>query len=147
MKPVLAFLLVLTLGAGGAFAQEPPHPAGPFPATQLAWEAQLYKTRPVVVFADSGDNPNFLRQAQLLERDLAALSERDVVVIYDTDPSIFSEWRQRLRPRGFSMVILDKDMRVVSRHPMPTTARDVGRAIDSLPSRRQEVLERFGSGR
>lgn len=162
MKPVRILLLTLALCPSIAAAQVPvteapvteapvvapaASPAGPFPAAEVALEAQLYTTRPVVVFADSETNPNFIRQKQLIEREIADLAERDVVVIYDTDPEAKSEWRQRLRPRGFSLVILDKDLRPVSRNPSPTNVRDITRSIDLLPSRRQEVLERFGAGR
>lgn len=153
MKPI-CFLLALLVAAPMALAQPVPaaapavdaaevSPAGPFAAAEIAWEAQLYATRPVVVFADSDSNPDYLRQLHLLERGLADLAERDVIVVLDTDPAAASEWRTRLRPRGFSVVVLDKDLRPVIRKPSPWDVREITRSIDRLPSRRQEMQERF----
>lgn len=119
------------------------HPAGPFAATEIALDDQLYVSRPIVVFADDPANPDYLRQVHLLERDLPALAERDALVVLDTDPASPSEWRLHLRPRGFSIVVLDKDLRPVTRKPSPWAVREITRAIDSLPSRRQEISERF----
>lgn len=120
-----------------------PSPAGPFAATEIALSEQQYNTRPLVVFADSADNPQFQRQLHLLKAGLGDLAERDVVVILDTDPAAASEWRRRLRPSGFSVVQLDKDLTPVFRKPSPWDVREITRAIDRLPSRRQEVLEQF----
>lgn len=118
-------------------------PAGPFAATGIALSEQQYNTRPLVVFADSADNPQFQRQLRLLQAGLSDLAERDVVVILDTDPAAPTEWRRRLRPSGFSVVQLDKDLTPVFRKPSPWDVREITRAIDRLPSRRQEVLEQF----
>lgn len=120
-----------------------PSPAGPFAAAEIALSEQQYNTRPLVVFADSADNPQFQRQLHLLKAGLGDLAERDVVVILDTDPAAASEWRRRLRPSGFSVVQLDKDLTPVFRKPSPWDVREITRAIDRLPSRRQEVLEQF----
>ncbi|RRH76343.1 DUF4174 domain-containing protein [Falsigemmobacter faecalis] len=118
-------------------------PAGPFAAAEIALGAQQYQSRPLVVFAESADNPQFQRQLHLLQSGLGDLAERDVVVILDTDPASPSEWRRRLRPSGFSVVQLDKDLTPVFRKPSPWDVREITRAIDRLPSRRQEMLERF----
>ena len=114
----------------------------PVPASDIAFDAQLYVSRPVVVFADSPSEPNFHRQMELLLRDPAALALRDVVVVTDTDPANPSEWRLKLRPRGFSLVILDKDLKPVIRKPLPWDVREIVAAIDKFPLRRQEMLER-----
>lgn len=114
----------------------------PVAADEIAFDAQLYVTRPVVVFADSPSEPNFHRQMELLARDPGALALRDVVVVTDTDPGNPSEWRLKLRPRGFSLVILDKDLKPVIRKPLPWDVREIVAAIDKFPLRRQEMLER-----
>lgn len=153
MKPI-CFILALLVAAPMAAAQTQPvaegagiaaevASAGPFAAGDVVWADQLYTTRPLVVFADSDANPDYLRQLHLLERDLADLADRDVVVVLDTDPAAASEWRARLRPRGFSVVLLDKDLRPVFRKPSPWDVREITRNIDRLPSRRQEINERF----
>ncbi len=82
-----------------------------------------------------------------INRDLAALDERDVVVIVDTDPEARTPVRQRLRPRGFSLVLMDKDGEVKMRKPQPWSVREITRAIDRFPLRRQEMLEQRPSGR
>ena len=69
----------------------------------------LWVNRPIVVLADSPDDPRFLEQLRLLEERLPDLKERDVVVITDTDPSQQTDLRQALRPRGFMLVLIGKD--------------------------------------
>lgn len=101
----------------------------------------VWVKRPVVVFADSPNDPNFRRQIDLLARDPAALEARDVVVITDTDPEARSEVRQELRPRGFSLVVMDKDGRPIQRKPLPWAVREIVNAIDRSPIRRQEIQE------
>ena len=127
-------------------AQETPA-VGPVAAADLVLEDLMFLRRPIVVFADSPADPTFTRQMQLIERDLPALDQRDVVVIVDTDPAAKSAIRQKLRPRGFSLVLMDKDLKPVIRKPLPWDVREIVAAIDKFPLRRQEVLERQPSGR
>ncbi|KIX18988.1 DUF4174 domain-containing protein [Paracoccus sp. 228] len=99
----------------------------------------LWTARPVVIFADTADDPAFVDQVASLRRDGRALASRDVVLVLDSDPSANSVWRQQLRPQGFSLVLIDKDGQVKIRRPVPWDAREIGRAIDRLPLRRQEI--------
>ena len=99
----------------------------------------LWQARPVVVFADSENDPAFLQQMRGLEGSPSMLIERDVVVVIDTDPEANGVWRQQLHPRGFSVVIIDKDGQVKLRKPLPWDAREISRAIDKFPLRRQEI--------
>lgn len=117
-------------------------PAGPFAAAEVALADLMYVSRPVVVFADSPNDPNFIRQMELIALRLDALAERDVVVITDTDPAARGEWRTKLRPRGFSLVLMDKDLRAVTRKPLPWDVREIMNAIDKFPLRRQEIQQR-----
>ncbi len=55
--------------------------------------------------------------------------------------------RTTLRPRGFSLVIVDKDSRVMLRKPDPWDVREISRAIDKTPLRQQEVREANESAR
>ena len=91
------------------------------------------------MFADTPDDPSFVQQIAAMERDGAALVGRDVVVVTDSDPASGSAWRRDLRPQGFSLVLIDKDGQVKIRRPSPWDVREIGRAIDRLPLRRQEV--------
>lgn len=139
MKTLFA-LLVAALLPLSAFAQEAADFA-PVPASEVVLDDLMFVKRPVVVFADSPNDPNFIRQMDLIGRDPAALLARDVVVITDTDPAARSELRQKLRPRGFSLVILDKDLKTTLRKPLPWDVREITHAIDKFPLRRQEIQQ------
>ncbi|MBU2956719.1 DUF4174 domain-containing protein [Paracoccus sp. 1_MG-2023] len=99
----------------------------------------LWNARPVVVFAETPGDPAFVEQLEALRSDARQLVDRDVVVVTDSDPAANSSWRQELRPRGFSLVLIDKDGQVKIRRPSPWDVREIGRAIDRLPLRRQEI--------
>jgi hypothetical protein len=121
---------------------------GPLDAkTGVTLESFLYMRRPVVVFADSPDQPQFVQQMRLLSANPSVLEERDAVVIFDTDPQGGSAVRSRLRPRGFSLVIMEKDGSVIRRKPAPADLREIAATIDRTPLRRQEMLERRPAGR
>ncbi len=142
---VLAALLPFAAAAEGSPAETQPY--GLLPAEEVVFADQMYVKRPLVVFADSPNDPSFIRQVDLLNRSLPMLEERDVIIVIDTDPEARSEWRQKLRPRGFSLVIMDKDLKPVVRKPNPWTVREIVAAIDKLPLRRQEMLEQNPAGR
>lgn len=131
-----------------AAAQDAPAPAfGPVDAAGVTLDDFLWLKRPIVVFADTPNDPAFQRQMQRITADLGPLEERDVVILTDTDPAARTEVRQRLRPRGFSLVLMDKDGEVKRRNPAPWGVRDITHAIDRFPLRRQEMLEQRPSGR
>ncbi|OED50327.1 DUF4174 domain-containing protein [Leisingera sp. S232] len=100
--------------------------------------------RPVVVFADSPEDPRFHEQMERLMEGAAALRERDVVVLTDTDPAAKSALRKKLRPRGFMLVLIGKDGGIKLRKPHPSTVRELSRSIDKFPERLREVEERRG---
>lgn len=110
-----------------------------YAATEVSPGDFLWTARPVVVFADRPDDPSFVRQMQWLRDQPEALLDRDVVVIADADPAAASEWRRQLHPRGFSLVLIDKDGQVKQRRPAPWGVREITRAIDKFPLRRQEI--------
>lgn len=147
MKLLRTALAVLLLPLAAA-AQEGAETAtfAPVPASEIVWADLMYTKRPVVVFADSPNDPNFIRQMDLISRDRGDLAERDVIVITDTDPAAKSEVRQKLRPRGFSLVLLDKDLKPVIRKPLPWEVREITHAIDKFPLRRQEIQQGAGGG-
>lgn len=108
-------------------------------ADGLDLEAFEYVARPLVVFADSPRQPQFVEQMRLIELEIDDLAARDVAVIVDTDPDARSEARRELRPRGFALVLVDKDGRVTVRQPGPTAVREISRAIDRTPIRQEEL--------
>jgi Domain of unknown function (DUF4174) len=150
MRPKLFSACMVAIGiAGGASAIEG--------LTALeAWEADksivldasdvdlaafLWRARPVVVFADTDQDPAFIRQLELLEDDPAALVDRDVVVIVDTNPGEPTDLRRKLRPRGFMLTLIGKDGGVKLRKPFPWDVRELSRSIDKMPMRQQEIRE------
>jgi hypothetical protein len=112
-----------------------------FDASEVELADLLYVARPVVVFADNPNQPEFRQQMQLFQADLAGLDIRDVILIVDTDPAARSAIRQELRPRGFNLVLIDKDGRVNLRKPEPWDVREISRQIDKMPLRLQEIRE------
>lgn len=163
MRQGLAILAVMILAAGNVAAQEVAAVEGEGAATdgvELSvverWEADhttifdasevvladlLYIARPVIVFADNPNQPEFRQQMQLLEADISGLDVRDVILIVDTDPAARTAIRQELRPRGFNLVMIDKDGRVNLRKPEPWDVREISRQIDKMPLRLQEIRE------
>ena len=107
-------------------------------------DAYRWTHRPVVVFADSPEDPRYHEQIAKLLEDVPALLDRDVIVFADTDPKARSALRQKLRPRGFMLVLIDKDGAVALRKPLPWSVRELSRTIDKMPMRLREVEERRG---
>ncbi len=103
---------------------------------QFKWVA-----RPVVVFADSPNDPSFIEQMDLLEARRSDLAERDIVVLVDTDPAAQSALRTKLRPRGFMLVLIGKDGQIKLRKPSPWHVRELTRVVDKMPMRQQELRE------
>lgn len=101
----------------------------------------LWEKRPVVVFADSPNDPAFVEQMELLTARIEVLNERDVVLITDTDPEARSDIRLKLRPRGFMLALLGKDGQVKLRKPLPWNVRELSRVIDKMPMRQRELRD------
>ncbi len=136
MKPLtllaaaLTFALILPTGTSAQDTN---------PLAEYAWIK-----RPLVIFADSPNDPRFQRQMKLLEDDPKSLEERDVVILTDTDPAARSPLRLKLRPRGFMLVLIAKDGKIAFRKPLPRTVREISRAIDKMPMRLDEMKEKRG---
>ncbi len=135
---------VLPLAALAPAARSAGEAEGEAPADPLA--EHLWLHRLVIVFADSERDPRYKRQMELLARDPDGLAERDIVVMTDTDPAARSPLRERFRPHGFMLVIVDKDGEILIRKPLPWTVREIGRLIDKTPLRQQEIEERLLEG-
>ncbi|MEQ3627007.1 MAG: DUF4174 domain-containing protein [Celeribacter sp.] len=101
----------------------------------------LWVNRLVLVFSDTPADPRYTRQIEMLTARPADLATRDVVVIVDTDRNSGSPVRARLRPRGFSMVLIGKDGEVDLRKPFPWDVRELSRSIDKTPLRQQEIRD------
>ena len=147
MRAALSLIIALLL-ALPALAQDTEQPVAENPAVpellvldaaETTLDEHLWASRPIVVFADTPRDPRFQDQLDLLMQRPGPLIERDVVVIFDADPDANSEIRQALRPRGFSLVIIQRDGRVALRKPSPWDVREITRAIDNLPLRIEEM--------
>lgn len=147
MKYTLAFVLAAFLGTPTVATG--PVEANDLPLIRSADDSDLSEflwiNRPVIVFADSPADPRFVKQIELLERELEQLEVRDIVVLTDSDPSAESPLRTKLRPRGFMLVLVGKDGGVKLRKPLPWSVRELTRVIDKMPIRQQEVRDRRGA--
>ena len=128
--------LLLSLCVCAAFAFPQP---GPAQDGQPALADLLWVSRPIVIFADTPNDPRYSQQLKMLDERMADLEERDVVILTDTDPEARGPLRAKLHPRGFNLVLIDKDGSVAQRRPAPITARELINLIDRMPSRRQET--------
>jgi len=155
MISLTRLLVLIALAAAplsGAAQDAPPvetddmHGGLPLVTEAESLDAFLWVARPVIVFADSPNDPRFIEQLDLLDQRKDALFERDVVVITDTDPANPSEIRRKLRPRGFSLVLVGKDGQIELRKPAPWDVRELTRSIDKMPLRQQEIRERNAAG-
>ncbi|HKL65469.1 MAG TPA: DUF4174 domain-containing protein [Roseovarius sp.] len=148
MKPLFA-LVFLAFAAAPAAAQETASD-GEVPlivsAQDVAPDEFLWLKRPLVVFADTPADPRYVEQMGYITDRLDALVTRDVVVITDTDPAARSAWRQKLRPRGFGLVLIGKDGEIYLRKPLPWHVREIVRSIDKLPARQREMREGKAGG-
>ncbi|MEH6653321.1 DUF4174 domain-containing protein [Loktanella salsilacus] len=163
MKTVFAIACLATLSAAPVLAQA--EAASTDPVSNLArdpvaaWNADRtifvdaagldldafkWIARPVLVFADSPNDPQFVQQIELLAARAEELALRDVVVIFDTDPAGRSDTRLRLRPRGFMLALMGKDGAIKARKPSPWDVRELSRSIDKMPMRQQEMQDRRG---
>ncbi len=144
----LAALAPVSVLAQEEVAEDAALPAyGPVPASEISEAELLYLRRPVIVFADSPADPNFIRQMEILPAVYAQLQLRDVILVTDTDPANPTDLRKKWRPRGFSLVVMDKDWRSPIRKPLPWAGREIVNAIDRMPIARTEALERNPAGR
>ncbi len=101
----------------------------------------VWLKRPLVIFADSKNDPRFRRQMEMLAEDPSQLETRDVLVLTDTDPAADGPLRQKLHPRDFMLILFSKDGKIALRKPIPWSVRELSRAIDKMPIRLDELDE------
>ena len=146
MKQFLIFMLAIIGSAVQAqddvLTRWQAEPTTIFDASEITLDDLQWIARPLVVFADSPNDPRFQQQMDLLAEGLDDLAERDVIIITDTNPDARTSVRITLRPRGYSMALLGKDGRVTFRKPTPWNVREISRSIDKMPLRQQEIEDR-----
>ena len=131
--------LAVAAAEAGDAEMEMVDPLEPRDATALTLEEFQWVARPIIVFADSPNDPRVAEQLALLAARPDPLLERDVVILVDTDPAAGSAIRRALRPRGFSLVVMQKDGAVGFRRPSPRDVREIIRGIDNFPFRQEEM--------
>lgn len=141
MRTFLTTLLIATAGMSVA-ADDTTATDTVFITEPVAIDSFQWTHRPVLVFADSPNDPRFIEQLENLQARAEALADRDVVVLTDTDPDARSDLRRQFRPRGFMLVLIGKDGEVKLRKPSPWDVREITRSIDKMPMRQQEIRER-----
>ena len=143
MKPILTLVFaVFTATAALAQSEEgAPFDGMIFSGDEINLNELKWKKRPLVVFADTPNDPRFIEQMEYIEGRLSALEALDVIVITDTDPEAKTDIRRKLRPRGFGLVGIAKDGSIFLRKPAPWHVREITRAIDKLPARQRELRE------
>jgi hypothetical protein len=137
----LVFASLFAAAATAQSAQELGEEEIFFPADMSDLSEFRWEKRPVVVFADSENDPAFIEQMEFLEDEIEELLVRDVVVLVDTDPAARSPLRLRMRPRGFMLVLVGKDGGIKLRKPFPWDVREITRSIDKMPMRQREIRE------
>jgi hypothetical protein len=113
-----------------------------FDGSEITLADLQWVARPLVIFADTANDPRFRLQMDLILSEVDRLAERDVIVITDTDGAAMSDVRTTLRPRGYMMALVGKDGRVALRKPEPYDVRELSRSIDKMPLRQQEIQDR-----
>lgn len=131
MKNLLFTVVLAALLAAPGLAQEQEE--------EDVLAAYLWVARPVIVFADSDQDPRFTRQMDDFATNVELMDERDVVILTDTDPDTLGPLRERFRPSGFNIVLVGKDGQIKLRRPHPISAESLSRQIDRMPNRRREM--------
>ncbi|MFQ3232463.1 MAG: hypothetical protein ACI82J_000144 [Sulfitobacter litoralis] len=143
MKSVIALVFagLFAVSAGAETVSEPQVPDLFLPADMENLSEFHWKKRPILVFADSEDDPAYQTQMELLREQPEDLVSRDVVVLTDTDPAARSTLRLRMRPRGFMLVLVGKDGDIKLRKPRPWDVREITRSIDKMTIRQREIRD------
>ncbi|MEL7258106.1 MAG: DUF4174 domain-containing protein [Pseudomonadota bacterium] len=148
LRAIITSFLILTAGSLSADESAETSKTTPseiiFPGESVDLSEFVWKNRPLVVFADSPEDPRFIQQMAFLNEGLDDLRERDVIILTDPNKDSGSALREQLHPRGFMLALIGKDGRIFLRKPLPWDVREITRAIDKLPTRQQEVRDRRG---
>jgi len=104
----------------------------------------LWLSRVLIVFVDTPNDPRLAEQIAFFNDDIDVALERDLVLVVDSDPAAKSPLREKLRPRGFSLVLIDKDGTKILRKATPWQLRELARVIDKTTTRQQELRKSRG---
>jgi hypothetical protein len=130
----MSIIAVMTTTIGAAIAAI----ASPVVAEEVL-ETYQWTNRPIIIFADSPRDPRFVEQMADFGQRTDDLEERDVVLLTDTAPAAKGPLRQKLRPRGFQLILIGKDGEIKLRTPHPIEVDALIRHIDRMPLRKREM--------
>ncbi len=125
------------------------------PSAYASMADYQWKKRPLIVFTPTDQHPGFVRQKTIIAGNRTAFGDRDMVVIYVTGSSVFTEigappgmsaaaLRSHFRASEgrFRVILVGKDGGIKIDSPTPLTASDLNAEIDRMPMRRDEVRRR-----
>lgn len=98
-----------------------------------------WHNRPVVIFAPSAKDADYIQQIAILNHNQAELAERDIIVLSDTSPAAHGQLRSQLKPQGFAVVLVGKDGGMKLRDTTPLSAEVLLSTIDRMPMRKAET--------
>lgn len=104
----------------------------------------LWKKRPLLIFADSNQSPAYQKQIALLEKEAAALKDRDVVVLtcVGSFPKLAEKYR--ITNEKITVILIGKDGGEKWRTTNPFAVQDLLNRIDAMPMGAQEARTRAG---
>ncbi|EIC84159.1 DUF4174 domain-containing protein [Serratia sp. M24T3] len=95
--------------------------------------------RPVLIFAPSKTDANYVQQMAILEKSKVELVERDIIVLSDTSPASKGYLRSQLNPHGFEVMLVGKDGGVKLRQQKPLSSEMLLSTIDKMPMRKANL--------
>ena len=112
-----------------------------------------WNNRVIVIFAESGESPPFVRQMQILKEVQDGVLERDLVIAevlesgkgrcgkVDISAAAAESLRNRFQAQAgsFQFILIGKDGGVKLRRDEPVSAKDLFGIIDAMPMRQQEM--------
>ena len=87
----------------------------------------------IVIFADGPDDADLVAQLDILRLSADDLAAQNVVLLTDTAPAANGPLRQSLRPRGFSIILIDSTGTLTQRRRTVTDAERLIRQIGQMP--------------
>ncbi|MGL4415010.1 hypothetical protein [Roseinatronobacter monicus] len=87
----------------------------------------------IVIFADSLEDVEFTAQLDILRPHAEYLAAQNVVLLTDTSPDANGPLRQALRPRGFSLLLINSVGTLTQRRGTVTDSQRLIRQIDQMP--------------
>jgi hypothetical protein len=114
-----------------------------------------WKYRPVLIFAPTKQNAQFVEQKRVIAAAQGAFQDRDIVVVYVVGNRVSTQFGPRpgssaaalrnaysVGQGEFRAILIGKDGGVKLRSSKPFSRLRLSRVIDAMPMRRQEMRDR-----